>query len=869
MYEEDRLLAEQCDRLSRETVAASEWLSHNTEIVGRDFAGHEKELRKAGRLLRSCAVAARRKMCVGIFGPSQAGKSYLVSTLAGNEDRKLWTRLGDTTYDFLSEINPAGGKESTGLVTRFTLARPVDPPAGYPVHVRLLSVIDVVKILTNTYFSDAEHMEAPNRPAMLATLQELEKRKLDAPAGGMNRDDVEDLQEYVHKYFRSKPRVQQLLDQHFWDRIIPLAPMLNDADRAELFGIIWDGIAPFTHILRELFAALRALDFAAEAFCPVSALIPREASIIDVATLGTLSPNQADSLELATPDGKRASLPRVYVAALTAELIIPMQDKPAEFFVHTDLLDFPGYRSRRMFVDLPKEAEDPAKLKECFLRGKVAYLFERYCAERELTGLLLCIGSGVQEVQGLGGAVNDWITGTHGGTPERRTGKDTALFFILTKSDLEFEDKAGAQNVSERWDTRMYASMEIFSSHEWLQNWSSKGAFNNFFLMRNPTVKLHLFEHDDNSRETALKEDSRAYVRQFEDAFMQSPLVNKHFAHKTDTWKAFLTPDDGGLSLIRQKLDPICKPELKREQIKTTVEEQLSKLRDRLQPYWKTDDKEEERKQKALLAQNLARTILGMVKTRRFGQFLRLLALRDQDIYDLYFQAQYQMQEELSAVPETDASADDLLFALMGDEALPSADSAARKEDSPPRDEAQAFGEHIEKFWLGQMRSQAEDPVLQQHFVFSPALFSQLVHELGVAFVRLGVRGEVEDSLRKAARYANLEKERLVWKQASIAAAAVNAYTDWLGFDPRTLPDDQRVVTVGNKQRTLFASRPETSGLPVLAEDPGDYTDALVMDWAAALIHLVNENVSFDGVRDFDPEQNSRLRAILDALAIR
>ena len=195
MYEEDKLLAEQCDRLSRETVAASEWLSHNTELVGRDFAGHEKELRKAGRLLRNCAVAARRKMCVGIFGPSQAGKSYLVSTLAGNEDRKLWTRLGDTTYDFLSEINPAGGKESTGLVTRFTLTRPVDPPAGYPVHVRLLSVIDVVKILTNTYFSDAEHMEAPNRPAMLATLQELEKRKLDAPAGGMNRDDVEDLQE--------------------------------------------------------------------------------------------------------------------------------------------------------------------------------------------------------------------------------------------------------------------------------------------------------------------------------------------------------------------------------------------------------------------------------------------------------------------------------------------------------------------------------------------------------------------------------------------------------------------------------------------------------------------------------------------------
>mgnify|MGYP003623315489 CR=1 FL=1 len=83
MYEEDRLLAEHCERLARETVAASEWLVHNKDMVGLALEGHEKALRKAGRLMRNCAVAARRKMCAGVFGPSQAGKSYLVSTLAG------------------------------------------------------------------------------------------------------------------------------------------------------------------------------------------------------------------------------------------------------------------------------------------------------------------------------------------------------------------------------------------------------------------------------------------------------------------------------------------------------------------------------------------------------------------------------------------------------------------------------------------------------------------------------------------------------------------------------------------------------------------------------------------------------------------
>lgn len=884
MYEEDRLLAEQCERLARETVNASEWLVHNKEMVGLALEGHEKALRKAGRLMRNCAVAAKRKMCAGVFGPSQAGKSYLVSTLAGNAESKLWTRIGDKTYDFLSEINPAGGKESTGLVTRFTLTNPVQSPAGYPVHVRLLSLIDVVKILANTYYSDAEHMDTPDREAMLTVLRELEKRKAPSPTGGLTQDDVEDLQEYIHKNFRGKARVQQLLDQHFWDRIIPLAPFLDDTDRAELFGLIWDSLPPFTNLLRELFRSLRTLDFSPEAFCPVEALIPRDKSIIDVATLGTLSPDADDSLELATPGGAKARLPRVYITALTAELIISMQDKPADFFEHTDLLDFPGYRSRKMFVDLAKEAEDPAKLKECFLRGKVAYLFERYCAERELTSLLLCIGSGVQEVQGLGGAVNDWITGTHGGTPERRLGKENALFFILTKSDLEFEDKAGAKDVSERWDTRMYASLELFTSYEWLQNWDGKGPFRNFFLMRNPTVKLHLFGHDANGNESSLKEDSRPYVDQFEKAFMQSPLINERFAYKAETWKAFMTPNDGGLSLIREKLAPICKPELKRAQITTTVEEQLSQIRTRLQNYLKKDDKEELRKEKALLARDFAKVFLGMVKSGQFGIFSRLLTVKDQDVYDLYFQAQHQMQEELSqspsgfgtaAVPKS--SVDDMLADLLGQDsfeeepasiAQDASETPPQSDDSGPRDEEQAFADHILKFWIGRLSLLEEDPVLPAHFNFPPELLPRFRQELEIGFLRLKFRQELENALRKASRYVNMEKERLVWKQASIAVAIINSFADWLGFDPKTADDGRRTITVGNKQRTLFSPPAEISGLPPLREDPVDYTASVAMDWVAALMHLVEENANFDGEQGFDPEQNNRLKTILTALHV-
>ena len=40
-------------------------------------------------------------MCAGVFGPSQAGKSYLVSILASRDGRPLQARFGTKTYDFL------------------------------------------------------------------------------------------------------------------------------------------------------------------------------------------------------------------------------------------------------------------------------------------------------------------------------------------------------------------------------------------------------------------------------------------------------------------------------------------------------------------------------------------------------------------------------------------------------------------------------------------------------------------------------------------------------------------------------------------------------------------------------------------------
>lgn len=881
MYTEDRELAEQCGRLITQTQKAGEWLHANSAMVGRDLETHLAELRRAERLFRRCETAAKRKMCAGVFGPSQSGKSYLISAMARNDSGELWAVLGDEAHDFISEINPPGGRESTGLVTRFTLSKSASMPAGYPVHIRLLSETDLVKIFANTFYADAEHKEVPDRDALLASLQKLEQKKQAARQGVLDRNEMEDLQEYLSKNFKSRPRVQ-LLEQLYWERAVPLAPYLAPQDRAELFGLIWNGLEAFTALLRTLSDALRSLGDAAEAFCPLTALIPREASIIDVATLNTLLSGSSDSFEVVADNGRRASLPRAVVTALTAELSITMRDQPAPYFDHTDLLDFPGYRSRLKIEDMEREVKKDGMLEGLFLRGKVAYLFERYCAEKELTSLLLCIGGGPQEVQDLPGVISDWVGSTHGESPKSRSGKQTSLLFVLTKADVEFDEKAGTPDVSTRWDDRLESSLLNFfgKQHSWPREWDDKGPFNNLFLLRNPNFKFDKVLDYNGELETGIRAGKEEYVQKLKDAFMESHAVKAHFADRKQSWDALMRLNDGGISHIRESLAPLCEPALKREQIKTTLVERLTRLADRLRPYWKTDDKEALREEKKELGMIIGRLLFAMAQNQRFGQFVRLFMLRDQDLYDLYFQAQYQIQEELAAEgaspvqaePAIGArvSADDMFADLFGD-AAPAAlpvEEESKPAAAQPKDEAQAFGARIEQFWLRQLHALEENAALQRYFGIPNAELAKLVHELGTGMVRLGVRSAMEEALRKASRYANMEKERTIWKQVSLAANIINTYVDWLGLDPREASESQRTVSVGGRQRTVFVPPVPFKGLPVLQEDPSPYDRTFYTDWTAALVALINDNVNFDGAQSFDPEQNTRLREILDSLKV-
>ncbi len=868
-------LTDYCNALAVSTRDACAWIEKNADTVRNEQEGLQKELRRAGRLFRHCAKASKRKMCAGVFGPSQSGKSYLISALARDASGALSAVFGNERHNFIQEINPEGGKESTGLVTRFTMTHPERIPEGHPVQIRLLTETDLVKIIANTYFADCEHKEDPQSD-IHATLALLEKRP-EKPSSRIDIDAMEDLREYLLKDFRAKARVVEL-ERSYWSRAIALAPKLALEDRVRLYSIIWDEVEEFTSLLRHLLLALEHLGHPEEAFCPIESLIPRTGSIIDVATLGELNPEtDVSTLDVATLDGRSVNLPRSVVAALTAELTISMDHKPAPYFDHTDLLDFPGYRSRYKFDDVRRELKKPGLRKEMFLRGKVAYLFQRYCADRELTSMLLCIGPKNQEVQDLPGVINDWIIATHGERPEDRAGKPESLFFILTMFDVEFEQKEGTPSVESRWDNRIHASLLDFfgKQHDWPREWDGTRAFNNLFLLRNPNYKFTAVLDYEGKKETGIRKDMLAYVQTLESAFLNSGVVAAHFKNPRESWEAAMLLNDGGISHIRNSLSPLCNPDIKRNQLRHLLDDQRKKLVARLSVFYKSDNKEEERKQKLLFIRRIY-TCLGRLEKQhqRLGLLLHSFTVRDSELFELHSEARQRYRSRPEPVPEQhfveEEEAIDLTAVNIEDWnpfSTPSTPERTTEKEQPAslaiRDEESFFAEYVESWWVSKLHALADDPVMQHYFLLPSREFSDLVSELATGAARLNLAKDIAAAARDAARYTDTNRENVEWQQAGMAASILNAFVDWLGRNPRTKTEQERTFKTSSGSSVLFAPPPVFAGMPQLSENRTPYTADWYGDWLNAFYLLAMENLDFDGEQMINREENTCLGTII------
>ncbi|MGH7117824.1 MAG: virulence factor SrfC family protein [Acetobacteraceae bacterium] len=842
------------------------FLGQPPEPIAREFRRHA---RRAERLRE----AAESPPAVAVFGPSQSGKTYLVSRLAIARGHPLLIDFEGKRLDFLLEINPEGGQEATGLVTRFTVRRSAAPPET-PVALRLLSQTDVIRILANTFLRDFQPAEIrlPTEAHLADLLGRLERQAGAAACDGLTEEDVDELGEYCERQFRQQNLIAVLRELGFWPRVRDLAPRLRATERAQLFAPLWGEIEPFTRLFDRLIRALASVGFADRAFSTLTALTPREASILNVRTLFEIDAPTTESVLVAGADGTRATLDRPVLAALVAELTLSLPAAPWPFLQRADLLDFPGARARGEIRDADAFLATPGNLGFAFLRGKVDYLFQRYNEQQDIAAMLVCVGPSTQEVQSLPGLVNGWVAQTLGDVPERRAGMRDSLFLVLTKFDLEFERKGGEDAASSaRWDTRLQASLLDFlgKAYTWPTRWVPGRAFDNLFWLRSTDVAFDaLFDYAGEGagrREDRVAERAATFVAQRRNDYLASELVRRHFADPEAAWDAGLLPNDGGISRLAEALDAVCDPAMKGAQIAKQVADLARAMRDRLRPFWRSDDREVELWQAVERAQGAGRALRETIRAQMFGPLLRAMQLGAEEVRGLIWRIEG--EEGLGATPMGASSLDeeterDLEELLGGPRAATSAASV--------QDYFDLVAARVIAAWDDSLQALAADTDRLARYRLPPDTARFLVGEVSAAARRLGLRRRLAEAERAGAAFLSRDATRS-GRMALIAEDEVNGFVTWLGF--HWLAADRRKVHrfIGAEKKIdagppIFPPRPPLRGLPPLQAQQVPYDRDFNVDWLRASIQISADNATDNGAERFDRATNDALGGLIRSI---
>ena len=884
--EQSDTLVSRCGALRRAASRAVDWVGDvegRSPVIRQNAPALVRTLRRIENASRRLGRAAGRRMALGVFGPSQAGKSYLVNSLCQKDAAAFLVRLGDEEFDFLRQINPQNEGESTGLVTRFSTEL-AEAPAGYPVHLRLLTEMDLVKILLNACQEDILHDEnddfsLPDGHTIVETLDRL-RGMVGAPgmAAHIADGDVHDLAEYVND--RYQKRYREVAAAGFWDHAAELAPRLPIEGRIELFSLLWGANSDFTCLFERLSRAAAALGNAEDIHCGLDAFVEckngvwvrRPDSLLNVQTLAGIGSEGGAVITVLLPDGRTVELARSMLSALTAELVLRIGSDAYPFFRHADLLDFPGVRARlraRSFKEGAKSGgEDIANPGANFLlRGKVETLFQRYEAEREMTGMLLCIPNGNIEVPVLGDMVNSWVNKTLGATPTARTATPNILFFIMTKFDREFEQSTGQDEDSQksRWNNRIQEGLlSLWERYGWPVDWDGKPFTNSFFLrnpsFRNPSLMTYGADED----ETGLNTNQEAFINRMRQYCLESALIRKHVVDPGAAFDAALSLGDGGVSYLVDRITTLCDQELKLQQIQARLEDLRADFAGALVQFF-DDERHDKRAERTQAAETVGRALMKSARSGDFCQLLDALMLTLDEIRMIHANISALSDDGTNDKEEAkELAADDDFDPFAGPAEQAAVAPVARLTRAGCTDRAGRFVQAVIACWTEQLSELAMDQAAQRRFQLSYEEFRGLNQELVRGIGPLGVDERMAEAVRHETSHANAQWEVVAPRACLIAHRHLANYVAWLGHD--RLPMAERAdVPLKNPTRKAFETPKPVNGLPDLPETvpPSTQPDPSTLDWVHVLRHIAAEHAGVATGGILSSDDNAALGQLL------
>lgn len=862
--------------------AAIDWVADTriqSQRLDNEADGLTLELRRLRNTAKRLGGSSSRPVTAGFFGLSQAGKSYLISALAADHDGKLQTNFDGRNIDFVEHLNPeGGGKEATGLVTRFSRSAQ-QGIEGYPLRLEIFSEVEILKILTNAFFKDfdKEKLNYEIDQALINEILNKVKNKIGSRNLGLTEEDVVDLQDYATENFGKSVSP---LNANYWAKATTLAPKLSIEDRATLFSILWGGnrFPELTEIYIRFAKVLAKLGHPTTLFAPLAAVIKdigdgrvsKADSIMNVDMVERLGTTRDEMVNVCPyfPDGSVGTAIEITLSELTiltAELVFPLMNRTRVPAVEKiDLLDFPGYRGRMSLTEIKVE-----NIAQLILRGKVAYLFERYTDSQEMNILIMCTPSNAQsEVNDVGPVLETWIKKTQGETPEIRSLRKPALLWAITKFDIRIQDKLGTseENLKISWGRDgllKQTILERFDKFSWVENWSNGKPFNNIFLVRKPGFKVPFLNVEGNV-EVAINENERKQLDIMKQTFVASDDVKTYVTNPEEKWEAMLELNDGGMRHISDYLETISSPEVKYRRIIEQLNQAIANIEHRFSTWYQSDGEEEVAKKR-----EIAQRIASILQPRAilFGELLKSFELPREILFSLYHAVDFEdkVQNSEENAMENHSNVFDFGFSesegfnLFDEPKFEGVETA--KVDT--LDIKSSYAQNVFKAWIEHLRAVSNNEKLIRFFqldVNSQSVFDELASELITAATRLKLQEQLAQAIIKNEQ-SGYKRDQVVERQVFTAHTYISDFLAWLGFIHKS--NGERPASRVVVGKAIFEQNAVPEKLPVLNDQTNHFMKYYIYDWFVAFGAICEQNAGHSAGREIDASQNAKLGDVL------
>lgn len=919
-------LISHCTQLQKSIQLGINWLNSDTSIVPEKKQTSLYWLKRYSSYTLRFIQTLNRRPSVAIFGASQVGKSYLVSNLAKTSDANslMIKSANGQNIDFISQINPpGGGKEATGIVTRFTTQKEAESLPG-EFTIRLFSQSDLCKILINGYYSDITNYDySIDCDEITAKIEKWKFKKSDREERGFSESEVYDLKEYVANKFSDHFLVRDLNNINFWDKLADLLPYLNPNMRSDILSILWGGHSFFTELFSKASLALLGLDFESTVRCTAEALSPNNATIIDVERLREpYKENPVNvNVDVFLLGGQKKVINRSIFALLTQEVVLVLpseteKDPKRSFLKDADILDFPGARSRNKIQEQTFKNNNPIEKLEVFLRGKVAFLFDTYNYNQEISTLLYCMDDRQPEVHDIPHLLHEWIQKHHGASVEERTKRerklaellpDTSVSFlnplivVNTKFNIDLTGNAQTEKVGDptshdsKWNARLDANFHEFMgralSDKWPEEWSeSQKTFKNAFLLRDPEWSRAVYE-SKGGKEIAVKEEYQDKLNDMRTSFLGHDYVQKHFHDPEKAWKEAVALNKSGIDYIVDHLTPNCNPIIKREQLVAQINKLNRQFSNTLSEYYTSGDVAvQEKKAKLNAVASSTSLIQAQKRHNRFGFFLHRLMIQEDIVWQLFNNIEVkgnnsnEIKEDHSVIPvsaanilsgmgmhvEGDETIDELYNKLLKANDLNDIDELKEVMQSmeidleelfviPDKPNGNSATEHFATElltrWYSQLDELKSDSTSLEYGLNEKAL-QVIVDEIKSSADRSDLKGQIikktDDFISRFEHIDNLKTVNII---ARLTTQVVNSFVGTIGFN--VVPVEQRPLKNGEEVFNEKLEFPEKENLFLDVKFPGQ---KFFDNWSLALNRSFVMNVHFKhGIQDAEKSKSNTL----------